>query len=187
MTIKTITKAQPEDTHRADTKFSAAIPLVAHLHAHVGELTGELHEGALRISIEIHHAKAHSDFGIAGHDRSVDPRETDLRDDREDMGVFVVVDQACRPVIYRLVEPAVADIAAHPEPLGHTVGVTRIEGERRPLDAFVLIGGEPIPRIVILPRITNHSKERQIVGGGSGNYRIADGEMRLMAGQIIFP
>ena len=57
MTIKTITKAQPEDTHRADTKFSAAVPLIAHLHAHEGELAGKLYESALGISIEVHHGR----------------------------------------------------------------------------------------------------------------------------------
>lgn len=187
MTIKTITKAQPEDTHRADTKLSAAVPLVAHLHAHEGELAGKLYESALGISIEVHHAEAKTDFRVAGHDGPVDPRETDLWNDREDMGVFVVVAQAGGTVIYRLVEPAVADVAAHPEPLGHTVGVARIEGKRRPLDAIVLIGGEPIPRIVFFPRVINHSKKHKIVGDRSGNNRITDGEMRLMAGQIIFP
>lgn len=187
MTIKTITKAQSEDTHRADTKLSAAVPLVAHLHAHEGELAGELYEGALGISIEVHHAEANSDFRVAGYDGPVDPRETDLWDDREDVRVLVVVAQASGTVIYRLVEPAVADVAAHPEPLGHTVGVARIEGERRPLDAIVLIGGEPIPRIVFFPRVINHSKKHKIVGDRSGNNRITDGEMRLMAGQIIFP
>lgn len=153
MTIKTITKAQPEDTHRADTKFSAAVPLVSHLHAHEGELAGELYEGALGISIEVHHAEAHSDFGIAGHNGRVDPRKTNLRDDGEDMGVFVVVAQASGTVIYRLVEPAVADVAAHPEPFGHTVRVARIEGKRRPRDAIVLVRVKPIPWIVLLPRI----------------------------------
>lgn len=153
MTIKTITKAQPKDAHRADTKLSAAIPLIAHLHAHKSKLAGKLYEGALGISIEVHHAEAKTDFRVAGYDGPVDPRETDLRNDREDVRVLVVVAQASGTVIYRLVEPAVADVAAHPEPLGHTVGVARIEGKRRPRDAIVLVRVKPIPWIVLLPRI----------------------------------